>query len=591
MPPYQQAASVQTAPPAVRKSGVYGLFRLDGGPVDRRAAAALGLTCETEQESGLLEAVDTADPAACARLDEGGIVTVFAGFLSDPAVLIAELGLPATACPARIARAALARFGAQLPARLFGEWSLLQWDRAEGSVTVMGSAARRDPICYARSGPNLAIAPDLFALSRIDWVGAGRDDQVMLISFAQFDLRRGFGDRTIFRSVSRLANGTGLTFRGEAEPIPLRCDLLAGTAPFGGTALDALEQAEALLRQIMHERLARAGSAAVLLSGGLDSSLLTWAGADAGARLLAFTSAMPPGSATPDELAEAALVAATLGLQHAPVFPGPELDSYRPAPAILASSNGPSLANRHCLTATFQQTARAHGVGLLINGTYGEGTLTARLPEHWPIAFLRSLARRVLRPGSGSSPDPSDVFHIRLAPALLARLPDEVAAAVQGQHSQAQADAQPGLAPVLIKALAHPNEFQPGAVRMDFPFRDLRLLRLFASFPAELLRALGPDRGLARRMLAGRLPDAIVQRRRGRPADPDHYARLQRQAPAARGRIAAFRQAGLDAMLDLDWLDGELSAISANGVHGVLQANQVQLTAMSAEFLLWLQDR
>lgn len=597
MTSYQPDDSVQTVPQTPRKSGVYGLFRLDGGPVDPRDAAALGLVCPQSQVSGLLEAIDR-ENTATARLDEDGVVTEFAGMVSDQAVQAAELGLAADSSMARIARAALARFGAETPARLIGEWSLLQWDRQDRTVTVMGSAGRRDPVCFARRGAHLAIAPDLFALGRIDWVDTDLDQAVLLLSVGRAGLRKSQGMRTIYRGASRLANGAGVVFSQRAVPLELRGDVFAQPPRGSGSIDDALEQSEALLLKIMRERLTMAGSAAVLLSGGLDSTLLACAANDArraGTDLRAYTSALPPGSTGADEMPHAGLVAAMLGLAHQPIVPDPTLDSFRPGPMILGGGNAPPLVNRHCLTETFQQTARNHGTRLLINGTYGEATLTARLPVGGLRAELRGLARRLLgRADPTGAITKRNAFHVRLASDLLNHLPAEIEAELDHQAGARSAsvdtDGLFGFLNVAPKALAHANEFYAGAVRMDFPFRDMRLLRHFAALPIEVVRMLGADRGAGRRILAGRVPDAIAQRRTGLPADPDHYARLQRQAPLARNRIAAFRKAGLDALLDLDWLDAQLATIANQGVNGVVQANQIQLTAIFAEFMLWLQD-
>jgi asparagine synthase (glutamine-hydrolysing) len=97
----------------------------------------------------------------------------------------------------------------------------------------------------------------------------------------------------------------------------------------------------------------------------------------------------------------------------------------------------------------------------------------------------------------------------------------------------------------------------------------------------------GHDRGMARRMMDGNLPDSIRLRTRGMPASPDHIPRLQRQAAAARDRIRVFRAAEVDEWLDLDWLDEALQLISQRGPSDVDEANQVQLTALAAEFITW----
>ena len=283
------------------------------------------------------------------------------------------------------------------------------------------------------------------------------------------------------------------------------------------------------------------------------------------------------------------------------VAPAAELDSYRPSEAILAGHWGPPMVNRHCLTEAFQHVAREAGLTLLINGTYGEFTATAPLDALRARPGLRRIAGQILRglrraPTCSSDPV-SRVFHVRLAPHRMKALPEMVRGAIAAEPASSALPrlrwrrGEPiGYLPGLYKALQHANEFYPGAIRMDFPYRDLRLLRLFATFPADMLREHS-DRGLARKMLTGRLHDTIRLRRTGMPASPDHLARLQRQAPGARARIAAFRRAEVDDWLDLDWLDAALANVAVRGVSAAADANLVQLTAITAEFLTWWRTR
>ena len=593
MNPYQHGKGAQAAGPGPGRSGVHGMFRLDGGPVDPGDAARLGLGFEEESPS-VLAATDLSEPWAASTLVEPNCTTCLAGWIDGQQELAARLGLRPDSSPALIARAALDRYGQETPLHLCGEWTLLRCDRRTGriEVTAMSSIARRDPVFVARAGVRLAISSDLHALARLDWVDSAIDETGLLGGLGRAVLRDKVQRRTIYRGVEWLEPAHGLVFAGDGPALGLTCDPLALPGQWSGGPADACAEAEALLRQIMRERIARAGSAAVLLSGGLDSSLLAWAAAVecADARLLSLTSAAPPGCVVADEAAEARMVAESLGIGNLPITPGPELDSYRPSAKVLAGANGPPLGNRHCLTETFQFSAREHGINLLFNGSYGEGTLTARLMQQSPLAGLRGLAKRVLSRSKEVLPSPGDAwFHVKLAAHQLASLPAELTASQD--HAEANAaKGQFGYLSVVPKALGHPNAFYAGAVRMDFPFRDMRLLRFFASLPVSIVRTFGADRGMARRILAGQLPDAIVSRTRGRPADPDHYARLQRQAPAARKRIPGYRQAGLDAWLDLDWLELELGRIANQGVDGVDHANRTQLTAMAAEYLLWLQD-
>ena len=306
-----------------------------------------------------------------------------------------------------------------------------------------------------------------------------------------------------------------------------------------------------------------------------------------------MTSAAPPGSGLPDETFFALTVADTIGMECHKVWPDPEVSAYRPRLAILTGQNGPSLSNRHALTDALVTMARAQGATMMIDGCYGEMTATVRLPRQDLTSRVRAPLRAVYRAvrAFGAPPQPEqDPFHVRLAPHRLASLPDVMLKALAEPPPRT---AMPGpgdlfgYIPGIERGLAHANEFHPGAPRTEFPFRDMRLLRLFAGMPVATLLAGGPDRSVARRMMAGHLPDSIRLRPHGMPASPDHNRRLQQQALAARERVALFRKAGIDDWLDLDWLDEALGGMAVTGPRDVVHGNEVQLTAIVAEFLLW----
>lgn len=127
----------------------------------------------------------------------------------------------------------------------------------------------------------------------------------------------------------------------------------------------------------------------------------------------------------------------------------------------------------------------------------------------------------------------------------------------------------------------------PGAKRLVTPYRDLRLLRLFASFPAEMMREHAANRGMARQLLAGQVPDAIVNRQRGAPAFPASDLMMQQQAQSARARIATFRRHDMGDWIDLDWLDASLARIAATGPASAHDGTEVHCTVLFAECMLW----
>ena len=569
-------------------SGVYGLFRFDGGQVDPGDAGILGLVVDRTPGAALAGGRDRYAPAAIQRSDAGGRITLLAGYLDEPEALADRLALDWATPVADLARAALLRFGSETPALMLGEWTMLHWE-PEGRLTLMASAARRDRIFFAVAGQRCAVAPDLAALARIGWVDDDIDAAGLSYAMGRRTLRAHGGTSTMLKGVRQLGPADCVTIdRGGVRRET--AVVLTQQPRWRGTFQDAVAEAEAVLRHIMHQRVARTAMPAVLLSGGLDSSLLAWLAAEErapGQPLGFISSSAPPDSGIPDETQFADIVAGSLGLAIDRVAPPPDADTYRPPAHIIAGAGGPMLSNRHCLTEAFQVAARSRGATQLVNGCYGEFTVTGR-PSFVPLKQrLRAMARDLVR--GRAAPVDENPFNVRIAPGRTARLPEEIRIAAAAEQLVATPrrggpwDYTFGTA----TALAQSNEFYAGALRMDFPFRDLRLLRLFAGMPSSFAVRDGVDRAPARRILDGRLPDSIRLRRTGMPASPDHIARLQRQAGAARARIAVFRRADIDEWLDLDWLDQALERVAAHGPRNVDDANEVQLTAINAEVLTW----
>lgn len=578
----------------VRMSGIYGMIRRDGGPLDSRDAALLGLPDPQGAAIQLLP-VDDRMPGALHRLDADGACTVLVGHVDDSAVLAARLALSPATPPVALARAALSRYAGDLPIHMIGEWSLLHVDRA-GRVTLMQSAALRDRIFYAVNGPTIAVAPDLEALSRLPWVGREIDATGLLFAVGRAQLRARNDGRTMLRRVRRLEAGESVTIDGSGVRTA-RANALTVVPRWQGDFADAVTETERLLRIIVGERMRRAGPCIAMLSGGLDSSTLAWLAAEqrpADAPLWLITSVAPPDCPRDDERHIAGVVASTLGLSTNLLFPDMSVSLYRPADAILYGANGPPMTTRHGMTEPFQRFAAEHGAALMFNGNYGEMTLTAKMPVDTLRRRLRRVAgavRRGLRSRT-AAPSPTGAFNIRLARHRLAAMPDAVTDALAAPMPVEDYPARNGLCgylPGAAKSLRITTEPYPGAVREDFPYRDLRLLRLFAGFPATFLTHGGMTRSVARHMLQGHLPDSVRLRTSGLPASPDHLDRLRWQAPAARARIAAFRQAGIDDWIDLDWLESALIDVEADGLASYAQGNDVQLTTVAAEYLLsWL---
>jgi asparagine synthase (glutamine-hydrolysing) len=563
---------------------LWGLVHADGAPIDPGDAAKLGLP-QTNHDR-LAMGRDAQDPGLVDELRDPGGQTILTGWIADRSHLAVRLGIPTECGSATLARAALMRFGKDTPAEMLGEWSLYHSEPGS-AVWLMQAATARDRLFFATSGNRLAFAPDALALRQLGWIDARPDPEAIAMSLGRYEIRLQLGARSILRGIEKILPGCSIRFAAGGSVQRGSAELLVPQPRFSGTAADALVALEETLRSVLRERLGQTSRAAILLSGGLDSSLLAALAAQELARMpLALCSIAPPGSGIEDEYAFAQAVADRHGMAIEPVCPGPEADPFRPAPQVLAGAEFPLLSNRHCLTSCFQDVARGLGATMLVNGTYGEMSVTARLPGRPSLRQrLGSLRHRI---ATRLLPDHHD-FHVVLAPHRMVAIAQHRADSVSPSGPIPAVSDRIGYIAGSEKALAQPNAYYAGALRMDFPYRDLRLLRLYASLPRAIAYSLGADRGPVRSIGKDLLPESIRLRQLGMPADPGHHARLQAFAGPARSRIAAFRAAGIDDWLDLGWLDQNLARVAEWGVREVAEANRVQLTALAAEYLAWAQ--
>lgn len=578
-----------------RSSGVYGLFCLDGAPISQADAHQLGMKPSPTPVSWMMDGHDPHFPTAIHRYSgaEGEIVLV--GRIAGFADFAAQLGLARNSPVGLIAATALARYGAQTPAEMLGEYSLLHRD-IDGRLTLMIGPARRDRLHYAVAGARVAVASDLFRLARIDWVGNEVDEAGLLSRWGNRNLRDAIGDQTMLSAVRQLGSADSVIIEPDGRTTKSSANVFIPQARWRGTYSDAVAESEDMLRNIIRERIADTARPAILLSGGLDSSSLAWLAATERSPeqiMFALSSAAPAGSGLDDETPFAMQVADHIGVDFTKTVAAEDADFFRPPDKILSGASGPILSNRHCLTEAFQIAAKAGGANMMINGCYGEFTATARLPVTGIAKRLRIAASQIYHGLRGTRHEwqYEGPFLIRLAPSQLANLPASIReTATQSAKVSSAMPARTGLLgylPGTENALKIANEFYPAALRMDFPFRDMRLLRLFAGFPVAMLLEGGHDRPVVRSMLEGHIPDAIRLRRQGMPAEPDRFYRMQRQASAARLRIADFRRADIDEWIDLDWLDAALLRVATHGAVNNNDTNEVQLTAIAAEFLLW----
>lgn len=569
--------------------GLYLLASLDGAPLDAHDLAVLDLRPAT-------------DGVALAARERGGGMRVgparaFLGQLDEAAELAAALGRDAATPPAELLGAALARYGDDTPRRAPGEWSFAQWDAPERTLTLMVSETARDALLYTTDGRRVAVGPHVRTLRHLRGVDASPGGAELLLHLGRASLRSTIGDRTILRHVHQVVSGTCVRISSAGVTAGTRAAMPEPTR-WRGTFADAIETLDSVWRTILSQQMARHPTAAVMLSGGLDSSLIaTFAAVERGnGTLFAVSSAAPPGSGLPDEVSVAQAVADQAGIALIAVAPDVDADVYLPSAAWMRWLQQPLVSPRHYLYDALYQAAADGGAGAVFDGSAGEATLTGYSDALSWRARLRGTASRARRLVGRAAPEESVVdpaFNVRLS----AYARDLAAARLPGERDL-PSSAPPqkigdmwGYGADIAKQSGGLTTTSLPALRSLLPFLDRRLVTLFAGMPYSFIDHQGVTRAPARALLAGKIPEWVRQRRRGMPFSPDYAHRLRAQADRARARLPEFVAGGADQWLDLAWLDGALRRMAGGAEASLDTMYQVQMTAAAAAFIVdWARE-
>jgi asparagine synthase (glutamine-hydrolysing) len=478
--------------------------------------------------------------------------------------------------------AAVERWEEEAIGRLAGDFALALWDRTLERLLLARDPLGQRPLHYHRSGGFFAFASMPAGLQSLDGVPSG-PDEAALASFLA--LMPPDGNRSYFRGVERVRPG-------ELRIVSAGGDSSRRHWWFAGGRLrlkryeDYVEAVREALDRAVEARLRGSdGRVAAHLSGGLDSGAV----AATAARLMpegrvgAFTSVpgqaglMPRGRFA-DEGGHAAAVAALYpNMEHVLVRTAGRspiagldrnFDLYQ-APVL-------NLCN-FLWGEAIADAARDRGHRILLTGQAGNFTLSHTgldlLPGLLAGGKLIRLGRQAIALRRGGTRLESVAAHTLwpfLPPRLwrlINRLRGRRVGAGAGENSLLNpalgGSASKRLADGLARATAGPDRgvgirlavlastefgnFRQGALAgwgLDVrdPTGDRRLIETCLSIPAEIYLAGGVPRGLARRVLADRLPPLVVDETRKGFQGADWHEGLRADWESVRrevGRIAA----------------------------------------------------
>lgn len=198
----------------------------------------------------------------------------------------------------------------KLISRLRGMFAIALWDSNKQKLYLIRDRLGVKPLLYSVREGTLAFASTAYALRR-GGIG-GELDATALVEFLEF----GFvtDGRSVFADVKKVPpgkivewDGSRLNFRTYWSPPRVA----------SGQAVafqDAVQETEEILCEAVKIRLQADVPVGALLSGGIDSSLICWAAANAGANIRTFT--VGTSNDSTDESSDAVAIARQLGISH-----------------------------------------------------------------------------------------------------------------------------------------------------------------------------------------------------------------------------------------------------------------------------------
>jgi asparagine synthase (glutamine-hydrolysing) len=433
--------------------------------------------------------------------------------------------------------------GADCVRALRGMFAFALWDRRQRRLLLARDRVGKKPLLYALRGGDLSFASELKGLLAVPGLAGDLD----LESLDEY-LASGYipHPHSIYRGIAKLPPGHTLCWQGgEIRVEPYWGLEFSAKAPLGPA--EAAEQAEALLRDAVKVRLMSEVPLGVLLSGGVDSSLVVALMSElAGEPVRTFSIGFEGDPA--DELPAAREVAERFGTRHTEFTVRPELAAVLPR---LARTYDEPFADSSALPSLLVCEVARRAVTVALNGDGGDENFagytryrraaaaadTARrhaelVRGHFALApapawrrRARRALRRVLVPDAEAAVAP-DYFDGAERWALYR---PEVRAALVPRRTHAVLEAWEAAAP-----LRHPLDrmlaidvswYLPDDLlyKMDMasmahslearsPFLDHRLLEFTAGLPAGVKCPGGELKGLLKRVAARRLGDDFIRR-------------------------------------------------------------------------------
>lgn len=250
--------------------------------------------------------------------DRGEICIIFNGEIYNFAEIRDELVRAGVQFRSRsdteVVVSAYLQWGDQFLERLNGMFALAIYDARTKVLLLARDRLGKKPLYYYQGQNSFIFSSELRALRLHPEISSDID----LVSLNHY-LARGYvpRDRSILRAVKKLPPGHYLKVDARSLSVASRV-YWQPPAPIAGSVDESelLERLGVYLIDAVKQRLVADVPVGILLSGGLDSSLIVAAAAKAGARGVRTFTITNPGDASFDESARARAIAAAFGSSH-----------------------------------------------------------------------------------------------------------------------------------------------------------------------------------------------------------------------------------------------------------------------------------
>ncbi len=594
-------------------SGIAGCFHSTGEPVDARlvqrmvqAIAHRGPDGEGFWVQGPIgfghrllhttpESLQEAQPLVS---EDGRLVIVCEARIDNRTELTTSLAAHGvtlrTTTDAELILKAYQRWGVVCPQHLLGDFAFAIWDNQHRRLLCARDPIGVKPFYYHRDGDRFLFASEIKALLEIPGV-AKRMNDVMITDYFLWDFRH--PDATFFDGIMQLRPAHTLALEGGQLRLARYWDGRPSAQVSYPRDEDYLEHFRDLFREAVRCRLRSHVPVGVMLSGGIDSTLVT-----AMAETLRRELPACPPLATftllyedvhPDDRQAIQRLIQKFGTEAQLIQPGTDLGSIVPCPS--ETPGDAFLANRAALEAV-----RAKGCRMLLTG-FGADELVGTSEDGILKDLLRgfrfaSLAREI-RNMAGA-----DRFTARsiLRDLLQEQVPPRIRWMVKALLGrQVPSWIKPGFAKRLglawripppekpefptmcqeesFRALTTPvmtldlNHFDAAAadamVEWRHPFLDRRLIEFFLSVPSRVKMRAGPRKGFAQLALSSIAPvpirgqdgDTIIPPQDGRMSRALEVRQLERLFGPANGPLFRYVRSSEMTRLMSDYVDGNLS--------------------------------